>query len=79
LLLNGKQSYLTLIMLKFNRVAMLIAVGGIAALIAPSRDAFANEFKVGAITIETPGSRATPGGAKVAAGYFTVKNDAASL
>jgi copper(I)-binding protein len=44
----------------------------------PGHHAFAGDFKVGPITIETPWSRATPGGAKVAAGYLTIKNDAAT-
>jgi periplasmic copper chaperone A len=35
----------------------------------------AHEFKTGSITVEHPWSRATPGGAKVAAGYLTIKND----
>jgi copper(I)-binding protein len=35
---------------------------------------FAHEFKAGAIEVEHPWSRATPGGAKVAAGYVTLKN-----
>jgi len=58
------------------RLAALLAVAGIVAVGAPGHDAFASEFKVGAITIETPWSRATPGGAKVAAGYLTIKNGA---
>ena len=41
-------------------------------------DAFASEFKVGLITVETPLSRAMPGGAKVAVGYLTIKNSAAA-
>jgi copper(I)-binding protein len=40
--------------------------------------AFAHEFKAGSITIEQPWSRATPGGAQVAVGYLTIKNDAAA-
>lgn len=42
-------------------------------LLAPAQ-LFALEFKVGAIEIEDPWSRATPGGASVAAGYLTLKN-----
>ena len=60
------------------RLRLVTAVLAIAALAALGRDAFASEFRVGAITIETPWSRATPGGAKVAAGYLTIKNDAAT-
>ena len=58
-------------------VAALLAAAAMAATAALSHDAFASEFKAGTITIETPWSRATPGGAKVAAGYLTIKNDAA--
>jgi copper(I)-binding protein len=36
---------------------------------------FGHEFKLGSITIEHPWSRATPGGAQVAAGYLTLDND----
>jgi copper(I)-binding protein len=63
---------------RLRRAAVVLAVTGIAAVAAPGHGAFATEFKVGAITIETPWSRATPGGAKVAAGYLTIKNDAAT-
>jgi copper(I)-binding protein len=35
----------------------------------------AHEFKAGPITVEHPWSRATPGGARVAAGYLTIDND----
>jgi periplasmic copper chaperone A len=59
-------------------VTAVLTVAAIAAVAAPRHDAFASEFKVGAITIETPWSRATPGGAKVAAGYLTIKNNAAT-
>ena len=58
------------------RLSLVTAVLAVAALAALGHDAFASEFKVSAITIETPWSRATPGGAKVAAGYLTIKNDA---
>ena len=63
---------------RLRRAAVVLAVAGIAAVAAPGHDAFASEFKVGAVTVETPWSRATPGGAKVAAGYLTIKNDAAT-
>ncbi|MGO8839688.1 MAG: copper chaperone PCu(A)C [Methyloceanibacter sp.] len=45
------------------------------ALILLAGPAFAHGFKLGSITIEHPWSRATPGGAQVAAGYLTIKND----
>jgi copper(I)-binding protein len=38
----------------------------------------AAEFKAADISIETPWSRATPGGSKVAAGYLTIKNAGAA-
>jgi copper(I)-binding protein len=60
------------------RLSLVTAVLAVAALAALGHDALASEFKVSAITIETPWSRATPGGAKVAAGYLTIKNDAAT-
>ena len=63
---------------RLRRVVAVLAVAAIAAAAAPGHDAFASEFKVGAITIETPWSRATPGGAKVVAGYLTIKNSAAA-
>ena len=63
---------------RLGRVAVLLAIAGIVAVAAPDHTTSANEFKVGAITIETPWSRATPGGAKVALGYLTIKNDAAT-
>jgi len=61
-----------------RRAAAGLAVAGIAAVAALGHDAFASEFKVGLITVETPWSRATPGGAKVAVGYLTIKNSAAA-
>lgn len=48
-----------------------------ALLIFAAPGAFAHEFKIGAIEIIHPWSRATPGGAKVAAGYLVIKNDGA--
>jgi copper(I)-binding protein len=46
------------------------------ALVAPA--ALAADYKVGAIEIKNPWAPATPGGAKVAAGYFTITNTGAS-
>jgi hypothetical protein len=43
--------------------------------VSSSLAALAKDFKVGAITIEQPWSRV---GAKVASGYFTIKNDGGS-
>ena len=63
---------------RLRLVTAVLAVAAIPVVAAPGQDAFASEFKVGAITIETPWSRATPGAAKVAAGYLTIKNHAAT-
>jgi len=51
-----------------------LAVATIAAVTSACRDTFAAEFKAGDITVETPWSRATPGGAKVAAGYLIIRS-----
>lgn len=53
---------------------------GVAALMATlllgaTGGSSAHEFKIGSIEIGHPWSRATPAGAKVAAGYFTLKNE----
>jgi hypothetical protein len=47
----------------------------VASLVALSAGAaFAEDYKVGALEIDNPWSRAIPKGAKVAAGYMTIKN-----
>ena len=51
-----------------------LAVFVLLLLLACVPGARAHEFKVGDIEIEHPWSRATPPGAKVAGGYFTVIN-----
>ncbi|WP_217577910.1 copper chaperone PCu(A)C [Mesorhizobium sp. GbtcB19] len=51
-----------------------IAVLALLLLFACIPAALAHEFKVGDLEIEHPWSRATPPGAKVAGGYFTVVN-----
>jgi copper(I)-binding protein len=56
---------------RFLRAAAVLAA---ASIISPNLVALAKDFTAGAITIEGPWSRATPSGAKVAAGYFTIKN-----
>lgn len=54
---------------------MIFAATALAAVaFAAPRHAVAAEFKAGDISIEAPWSRATPGGAKVGAGYLTIKN-----
>jgi copper(I)-binding protein len=51
----------------------LIAAGAQLALLFFG-PAAAQEFKIGAVVVERPWTRATPGGAKVAGGYLTVRN-----
>jgi copper(I)-binding protein len=51
-----------------------IIVVTLAFLFVGAQSSFAHEFKVGDLEIEHPWSRATPAGAKVAGGYFTVTN-----
>jgi copper(I)-binding protein len=51
-----------------------IAVLALALLFAGAKTVFAHEFKIGDLKIEHPWSRATPTGAKVAGGYFTIVN-----
>ena len=46
----------------------------LAGVIALSSSAHANDYKVGALEIDHPWSRAVPKGATVAAGYLTIKN-----
>lgn len=55
-----------------------IAVFVLALLFAGAQSVFAHEFKVGDIEIGHPWSRATPAGAKVAGGYFTITNTGSS-
>jgi len=55
-----------------RRVAVVMVVA--ALIVSLNFVALAKDVMVGAITIEQPWSRATPGGAKVASGYFTIKN-----
>ncbi|MTW17371.1 copper chaperone PCu(A)C [Rhodoplanes serenus] len=52
-------------------VSTLALAAGLAAASAP---ALAEEIKAGALRIETPWSRATPGGAKVAGGFMSITN-----
>lgn len=47
-------------------------------LFAMSQSLFAHEFKAGELEIVHPWSRATPPGAKVAAGYVTIRNGGSS-
>lgn len=50
----------------------------LALLFVGAQAVFAHEFRVGDIEIVHPWSRATPPGAKVAGGYFTVTNTGSS-
>ena len=43
-------------------------------VLSSATGASAQEFKIGALVVEQPWTRATPGGAKVAAGYLTIRN-----
>jgi copper(I)-binding protein len=51
-----------------------IAVLAFALLFAGAQTGFAHGFKIGDLEIGHPWSRATPAGAKVAGGYFTITN-----
>jgi copper(I)-binding protein len=55
-----------------------IAVFVFALLFVSVHAVFAQEFRVGPLEIGHPWSRATPPGAKVAGGYFTVTNTSSS-
>ncbi|ESZ22158.1 copper chaperone PCu(A)C [Mesorhizobium sp. L48C026A00] len=50
----------------------------LALLFVSTQAVFAHEFRVGDLEIVHPWSRATPPGAKVAGGYFTVTNTGSS-
>jgi copper(I)-binding protein len=52
-----------------------IAVLALALLFTGAQSVYAHEFKVGDLEIGHPWSRATPAGAKVAGGYFTITNN----
>ncbi|MER9065680.1 copper chaperone PCu(A)C [Mesorhizobium sp. M0902] len=51
-----------------------IALCVLALLFASAQTVLAHEFKLGDLEIGHPWSRATPAGAKVAGGYFTITN-----
>jgi copper(I)-binding protein len=48
------------------------ALAMVVLSLGPAADA--QEFRIGALVVERPWTRATPGGAKVAAGYLTIRN-----
>jgi copper(I)-binding protein len=56
-----------------RRATGFAALFGLFAALSPA-PAIAHEFKVGAIEVEHPWSRATPPGAKTGAGYFGLTN-----
>lgn len=51
------------------------AAFGLLALASP---VFAHDYKAGALKIDHPWTRATPGGAKVGGGFMTITNTAPS-
>lgn len=51
------------------------AVLALAIMLGGAQSVLAHEFKVGDLEIGHPWSRATPAGAKVAGGYFTITNN----
>lgn len=51
---------------------LAFALAGLVCLVGPA--AYARDYKVGALEIESPWSRATPKGASVAAGYMKITN-----
>lgn len=57
--------------------AVRLGISTFAAILlfATMQSPWAHEYKAGAITVGHPWSRATPAGAKVAAGYLTLKNE----
>ena len=55
-----------------------VAILALSLVTASVASAAAQEFKAGDLSIDHPWSRATPGGAKVAAGYMTIMNKGAT-
>ena len=55
-------------------VAFALTLADLPSALAQHRPAAADTVKAGALTIEAPWSRATPGGAKVAGGYLKITN-----
>lgn len=58
--------------LRASAFALLFSLAVPASLPAP---AFAHDYKAGDLQIDHPWSRATPGGAKVAGGFMTIRNN----
>ena len=64
--------------LRFHMRFAAMALAAVAFAAPAARHAIAAEFQAGDIAVEAPWSRATPGGAKVGAGYLTLKNGGAA-
>ncbi|MDI4655282.1 copper chaperone PCu(A)C [Xanthobacter autotrophicus] len=62
----------------YGEEILAASVFAVLVLVLSVQSLMAHEFKVGAIEIDHPWSRATPGGATVGAGYFTLKNTGAA-
>ena len=65
------------IRLPFNRRGTLmlgLTVVATSLMLAAAQPSHAHEYKAGDIEVDHPWSRATPPGAKVAAGYFVIRN-----
>ena len=65
------------ITLPFNRRGTLmlgLTVATTSLMLAVALPSHAHDYKAGDIEVDHPWSRATPPGAKVAAGYFVVRN-----
>ena len=69
---------LTLLSPRVMRKWLFAAAITAALSVTASHGTFGGTSKVGSITVENPWSRATPGGAKVAVGFLTIKNDSAT-
>ena len=61
---------------RWQRVGIVLST--LAMLFVGAPAAFAHEFKAGDLEVVHPWSRATPTGAKVAGGYFTIINKGSS-
>ncbi|WP_214473606.1 copper chaperone PCu(A)C [Mesorhizobium sp. dw_380] len=61
------------ILSRFQEHLGIVALA-LAIMLAGAQTVLAHEFKIGDLEIEHPWSRATPAGAKVAGGYFTIIN-----
>lgn len=59
---------------KLVSAAILVAAILVAVTAFAPADAIAHGYKVGALAVHHPWSRATPKGAKVAGGYLTIEN-----